>query len=182
MVRSIPLRSFSQIKPCSRCHGSGKIPNKICAICKGSGRVNGERSLELEILPGVQDNQIIKVKGMGEAGELGTPTGDLYVRIKVRQHPAFERRGDDLMVRKELNIFDLLLGKKIEVGTVSGGKLNVEIPTHFNLKEDLRIRGEGMPHFGSFGRGDLLVNFIMKAPKKLSPKGKEILEGLEKEE
>lgn len=174
--------SFSQIKPCSRCRGSGKIPNKICSTCRGSGRINGERSLELEILPGVQDNQIIKIKGMGEAGELGTPTGDLYVRIKVKLHPIFERRGDDLIIKKELNIFDLLLGKKIEVGTVSGGKLNVEIPAHFNLKEDLRIRGEGMPHFGSFGRGDLLVNFIMKAPKKLNPKAKEILEQLEREE
>ncbi len=172
--------SFSQVKACSRCRGSGKIPNKICGTCKGSGRLVGERSLELEILPGIQDSQIIKVKGMGEAGELGTPTGDLYVRIKVKLHPAFERRADDLVVRKELNIFDLLLGKKIEVGTVSGGKLNVEIPAHFNLKDDLRIHGEGMPHFGSFGRGDLLVNFIVKAPKKLSSRAKEILEDLEK--
>ncbi|MBI4086136.1 MAG: DnaJ domain-containing protein [Candidatus Liptonbacteria bacterium] len=170
--------SFSQIKPCGRCRGSGKIPNKMCAACKGSGRLSGERSVELEILPGVQNEQIIKVKGAGEAGELGTPTGDLYIRIRVKTHPAFERRGDDLVVKKELNVFDLLLGKKIEVGTVSGGKLSVEIPSHFNLKDDLRISGEGMPHFGSFGRGDLLVNFIIKAPKKLDARIKKVLEDL----
>ena len=174
--------SFSQIKPCSRCRGSGKIPNKVCSVCKGSGRLNGERSVELEILPGVQNEQIIKIKSAGEAGELGTPTGDLYIRVRVKPHPAFERRGDDLVVKKELNVFGLLLGKKIEVGTVSGGKLSVEIPAHFNLKEDLRISGEGMPHFGGFGRGDLLVNFIIKAPKKVSPKAKSVLEEVEREE
>ena len=73
---------------------------------------------------------------------------------------------------------DLLLGKKIEVSTISGGKMDFEIPANFNLKEDLRIGGEGMPHFGSFGRGDLLVNFIVKAPRKLDSKAKKLLEEL----
>ncbi|MBI4085606.1 MAG: molecular chaperone DnaJ [Candidatus Liptonbacteria bacterium] len=173
--------SFSQIKSCGRCRGSGKIPNKVCEKCKGSGRVNGERKIQVDILPGVQDSQIIKVKGVGEAGELGTPTGDLYVRIKTLPHSIFERRGDDLVVKKEIKVTDLLLGKKIEVPTISGGKMDFEIPAHFNLKEDLRINGEGMPHFGSFGRGDLLVSFIIKAPEKLSTKAKKLLEELGEE-
>ena len=174
--------TFSQVKTCGKCRGSGKIPNKICNTCKGSSRLNGERSVDLEIVPGVQENQIIKIKGAGEAGELGTPGGDLYVRIKIAPHSVFERRGDDLVAKKELNVLDLLMGKKIEVPTVSGGKLHVEIPAHFNLKEDLRISGEGMPHFGAFGRGDLLVNFIVKAPKKLDPKAKKLLEDLGQKE
>ncbi len=182
--------SFSQIKTCDRCRGSGKIPNKICRACSGSGRMRGERNVRIEILPGVQDNQIIKVKGAGEAGELGTPAGDLYVRLKIAPHSVFERRGDDLVVRKELKIVDLLLGKKIEVPTISGGKISVEIPAHFNLRDDLRIPGEGMPHlsagggsaFGGGNRGNLLVNFVIKAPKKLSHKAKKLLEELEKEE
>jgi len=174
--------SFSQVKPCGQCRGSGKIPNKVCKNCKGGGRIEGERAIQVDILPGVQDNQIIKIKGAGEAGELGTPTGDLYVRIRIMPHSVFERKGDDLIVRKEIKIMDLLLGKKIEVPTISGGKMDFEIPANFNLKEDLRIAGEGMPHFGSFGRGDLLVNFIVKAPKKLDPKAKKLLEELEGEE
>ncbi len=180
---------FSQIKSCGRCRGSGKIPNKACTVCKGSGRLNGERSLQLEILPGVQDNQIIKVRAAGEAGELGTSAGDLYIRVKVKPHSLFERRGDDLVVKKELSVIDLLLGKKIEVPTVSGGKFNVEIPPGFNLKDDLRVPGEGMPRFGDsigsapsgFGRGDLLLNFIVKAPKKPDPKARKILEEFERE-
>lgn len=170
--------SFSQIKSCGQCRGSGKIPNKICAACKGAGRVSGERNIQVDILPGIQDNQIIKIKGAGETGELGTPTGDLYVRVRVAPHPVFERKGDDLMVKKEIKLIDLMLGKKIDVPTVSGGKLDFEIPAGFNLKDDLRINGEGMPRFGSFGRGDLLVNFIIKAPKKVGAKGKKLLEEL----
>ncbi len=140
--------------------------------------VDGEK----EILPGIQDNQIIKVKGAGEAGERGTAVGDLYIRVKIAPHSGFERRGDDLVTRKELSVFDLLLGKKIAVPTIAGGKIHVEIPAHFNLKEDLRISGEGMPRFGNFGRGDLLVDFILKAPKKLDANARKILEDFEKKE
>src|SRR5258708_6111622 len=68
--------SFSQVKMCDKCRGSGKVPNKVCKTCKGTGRTSGERSVVVEILPGVQESQIIKIKGAGEAGELGTPAGD----------------------------------------------------------------------------------------------------------
>lgn len=174
--------NFSQLKVCDRCRGSGQIPNKICGVCRGSGRVAAEKEIKVDILPGVEDGQLIKIKGGGEAGEKGTAGGDLYVRVKVKPHPLFERRGNDLVVKKELKILDLLLGKKIEIPTISGGKINVEIPAHFNLKENLRISGEGMPRFGSYGRGDLLVSFTVRAPKKLSAKAKKILEELEGEE
>lgn len=174
--------SFSQVKTCGECHGSGKIPNAICHSCKGNGRVSGERRVQVDILPGIQDDQIIKIKGAGEAGERGTAVGDLYIRAKVKPHSAFERRGDDLVIRKEADVFDLLLGRRIEVPTISGGTIRVEIPAHFNLKDDMRIPGEGMPRFGGFGRGDLLVSFIVKAPKKLSAKTRKILEELEGED
>ncbi len=168
--------NISQVKTCTNCHGTGKIPNKMCSVCHGSGRVQGNRRVQVEILPGIQDNQIIKIKGAGEAGERAMPVGDLYIRVRIKPHSVFERRSDDLVVQKELLVLDLLLGKKLEVSTISGGKIHVEIPAHFNLKEDLRIPSEGMPHFGSFGRGDLLVSFIIKAPKKVSAKVKKLLE------
>lgn len=171
--------TLAQIKTCDKCHGSGQMPVKICNFCKGTGRAPKEREVSFEILPGVEDNQIIKIKGAGEAGERGRAAGDLYVRVRVKPHPVFERREDDLIVRKEIKVIDLLLGKKMEVPTVSGGKLHIEIPAHFNLKESLRVPGEGMPRFGSFGRGDLLVDFIIKAPKKISGKQKAILENFE---
>jgi len=174
--------AFSQVKACERCRGSGQVPDRVCSRCKGSGRVAAEREVKIEILPGVEDGQLIRVKGAGEAGERGTTVGDLYVKVKVRPHHSFERRGDDLIVKKELRVIDLLLGKKIEVPTIGGGKISVEIPAGFNLKDNLRIPAEGMPRFGAYGRGDLLVNFILKAPKKLSARTKKILEELEDSE
>lgn len=177
--------SFSQVKTCEKCHGSGEVPKKACSICKGSGRVEADRDIAVEILPGIEDNQIIKIKNGGEAGERGTATGDLYVRVHVKQHHLFERHGNDLIAPKELKVLDLLLGKKIDVSTISGGKILVEIPSGFNVKENLRIPGQGMPHFAgssfSGGRGDLLVSFIIKAPKKPSSKAKHLLEELEGE-
>ncbi len=168
--------SFSQIKTCSECRGTGQIPNKVCSVCEGKGAVPGERKVQVEILPGVENDQIIKVKGAGEAGERGTAAGDLYVRIRVKPHHSFRREGDDLVVRKEIGALDLLLGRKIEISTIGGGKIHAEVPAGFDLKENLRIPGEGMPRFGSFGRGDLLVDFMIKAPKKPGTKLKKLLE------
>ncbi len=170
--------NFSQVKTCTTCRGAGTIPNKMCTVCKGAGRKAGERAVKVELLSGIQDNQLIKVSSAGESGERGTATGDLYVRIKIKKHPYFERTGDDLVFKKELNVFGLLLGHKIEVPTIGGTKLHIEVPAHFNLKENLRIPGEGMPHFGSYGRGDLLVDFILKAPKKMDGKEAKTLEDL----
>ena len=181
--------SFAQVRACNTCKGFGQIPNKVCSICKGGGRVLGEHKLRVEILPGIQDNQTIKIKGGGEAGERGTGVGDLYVRVRIKPHHTFARRNDDLVVRKEVKVMDLLLGRKIEIPTISGGKIHVEIPAGFNLKEALKIPGEGMPRFsagggpasGWGGRGDLLVDLIIKAPKKPSGRMQKLLEDLEKE-
>lgn len=177
--------NFAQVKVCVKCHGAGEVPKKACGTCKGFGRVEADREVRVEILPGIEDNQLIKIKGMGEAGERAAAAGDLYVRVRVKPHHLFERHGANLVVAHELKVVDLLLGKKVEVPTIVGGGIAVEIPAHFNLKDNLRIAGEGMPHFGassSFGgRGDLLVNFVIKAPKKLSAKAKKLLEELEEE-
>lgn len=174
--------SFSQVKTCERCHGAGQIPKKPCAVCKGAGRVQSEREIKIEIVAGIDDGQLIKVKGMGEAGERGTASGDLYVRVRVKPSSVFERHGVDLVVRKELKLIDVLLGKTMQVPLVSGGSKNVEVPAGFNLKDNLRITGEGMPHIGSRSRGDMFVSFVIKAPKKPSAKEKELLEKLEKEQ
>lgn len=181
--------SFSQVKTCEKCHGVGEIPKKACPACRGVGRTEAEREVRVEILPGIEDGQLIKIRGMGEAGEHGTSAGDLYVRVRVKPHTTFQREGDDLIVSCELKVIDLLLGHKIEVPTIAGGKIAVEIPAGFNLKDNLCVAGEGMPKLGAHGaaastwfgarRGDLLVNFIIKAPKKIDSKLRKALEEME---
>lgn len=173
--------SFSQVKACTKCHGTGEVPKKPCSACKGAGRVESTREVQINIVAGIEDNQLIKVRGMGEAGERGTASGDLYVRVRVKPHQVFARHGADLVITQELKLIDVLLGKTIAVPVISGGTITVEIPAGFNLKENLRISGQGMPHIGSRSRGDLLVNFVIKAPKKPNAKVKELLEKLEEE-
>ncbi len=172
--------NFAQVRPCAKCHGTGEVPKKACGRCGGSGRVEDDREVKVDVLPGVEDGQLIKIKGMGEAGGRGTSAGDLYVRVRVKPHSVFERSGINLIVTRELKIMDLLLGKKVEVPTISGGTIRVAIPANFNLKENLRIPNEGMPRFGAAfgGRGDLYVNFIIKAPKELGAKAKKLLEDI----
>lgn len=176
--------TFSQVATCEKCHGTGEIPKKPCSVCHGSGRVEAARDVKVDLLPGIEDGQLIKIKGAGEAGERGTAAGDLYVRVRVKPHPIFERHGVNLIVSREANVIDLLLGKKIEVPTIEGKKIMVEVPAGFNLKENLRVPGEGMPHFGGSvfsagGRGDLYISFIIKAPKKLDGKARKALEEME---
>ena len=114
--------AFSQVRACEKCHGAGEIPKKACPVCRGVGRVISTRDIRIEILPGIEDGQLIKVKGMGEAGERGAAAGDLYVRMRVARHPVFARQGNDLIVRYELNILDLLAGRRIELPTIEGKK------------------------------------------------------------
>lgn len=179
--RSTFFGSFSQIKTCPKCQGSGQLPNKLCSQCRGSGRVLKEKELKVNIAQGVNDEQMIKLSKAGEAGERGAEAGDLYVRIKIAPHKNFERKGDDLFVKKEVNLLDVLLGSKIEIPTINGNKVYVELPADVSLKEKFRISGEGMTRFGGFGRGDLYVDWEIKTPKKLSSKAKKIIEDLKKE-
>jgi molecular chaperone DnaJ len=180
--RSTFFGNFSQVRPCDKCFGSGQIPRKICHECRGTGRVKSEREISFDVLAGVADGQIIKLANAGEAGERGAAAGDLYVHIRIKPHPIFERQGDDLLVSKEISVLDLLLGKKMEIPAIGGHKLTVEIPAGFNLKEKLRISSEGMPRFGGHARrGDLYVIFDIKMPEKLSAKAKKLLEDLRNE-
>ena len=179
--------SFSQVKKCDTCRGTGEVPKKTCHACKGSGRLQEDRTVAVDILAGIEDNQLIKIKGMGEAGERGTAAGDLYVRVRVASHHAFERQGADLFTVREVTPLDLLRIKKIEVPTISGGKLLVEIPAGWNLREPIRVKGEGMPHLSghsafSANRGDLYVHCIVRMPKKVSAKLKQMLDEFKDEQ
>lgn len=173
--------NFAQVKTCPKCAGVGQVPNKPCEHCKSAGRIITNREIIIEITPGVSDEQLIKIAKAGEAGERGAEAGDLYVRIKIAPHKVFERRGDDLVTKKQVDLVSVLLGEKIEILTIGGNKLHVEIPSGISLKDKLRIPGEGMTRFGGRGRGDLYVEWDIKTPKKVSPKVKKLLEDLKDE-
>jgi len=175
--------NFAQVQACDKCSGRGQVPNKPCAACKGKGRQSGTREVSLDVSPGVEDGQVIKLAGVGEAGEAQGSAGDLYVIVRVRPHSLFERKKTDLFLTQAVSLSDALLQREIKIKDISGEMFEVSIPSNFNLRERLKISGHGMPHFGSRSsmRGDLYISFEIKTPKHLSPKAKRLLEELDNE-
>lgn len=176
--------NFSQVKACGACFGRGSVPEKPCRKCNGRGRARGEREVAFTIPRGIEDGQVIKISGFGEAGEYGSRPGDLYVVVHVRPHAVFRRKKNDLYMEKTLKFTDAALGKKITLTDISGETFSVSLPPGFNLRETLRVPGRGMPRFNAASasrRGDLYVTFNVKTPKKLSERARKLLEELDKE-
>ena len=170
--------TFTKYTVCPECGGEGYRPEKFCNVCQGEGRVKGEEEMEIFIPPGVDNNQIIKISGKGDAGKRGGKAGDLYVRVFVKKHPIFERRGDDLYIEREISFSQAALGDEIEVPTLEEKKILLKVPAGTESGKILRISGKGIPHFSGYGRGNLYVKLIVKTPKKLTKKQKELLEKL----
>lgn len=166
---------FNQVRPCSKCGGNGNIPNEICKACSGTGRVSGSREVTIDLLPGIANGQIVKIQGVGETGERGAAAGDLYVRVKIKPHVRLTREGDDLLVSYEIDLVEALIKDEIMVQGIDGEKIRVSVPPGFDFKDSVIISGEGMPRFNSRGRGNLVVQFHMKKPKKINEKIKRAL-------
>ncbi len=170
--------NFSQVRACEKCHGTGEVPKRVCAACSGGGRIRGVRKVVIDIHPGVEGGQVLKVSGQGEAGERGAGDGDLYVRIGVKPHSLFRRVHDDLWVTKKVSAVDLLLGTPLEIPAIDGDVLRAEVPAGARIKEPVRLKGRGMPHFGRSGRGDMVVELDVELPKKLGSKARKLLQDL----
>ncbi|XOB41855.1 MAG: molecular chaperone DnaJ [Candidatus Nealsonbacteria bacterium] len=175
------LGSFTRFITCPECGGEGQRPQTPCNVCKGEGRVKGVEDIEIFIPAGIDTNQVIKIGGKGEAGRRGGKTGDLYVRILVKLHPIFKRKGDDLYISIPISFSQAALGAELEVLTLERTKILLKVPSGVESGKILRISGKGIPHFSGYGRGNLYVELIVKTPKRLTKKQKELLEKLKEE-
>ncbi len=173
--------SFTRWTVCPECKGEGYIPEKPCNVCKGEGRIKEEVEMRIRIPRGVDTGQIIKLRGKGEAGRKGGRPGDLYVKILVKRHPLFERRGDDLYISFPISFSQAALGDQIEIPTLEGKRIFLKVPAGTDSGKVFRISGKGVPHFSGYGRGNLYVELIVKTPKHLTRKQRELLEQLRKE-
>ena len=180
-VKRTFLGSFTRYTTCPECGGEGKRPEKPCNVCKGEGRVKDEEKIKIFIPAGVDTNQVIKVEGKGEAGKRGAKPGDLYVRIFVKSHPVFQRKGDDLYIGLQISFSQAALGDEIETQILDGSKILLKVPEGTESGKVLRISGKGITHFSGYGRGNLYVDLVVKTPKRLTKKQKELLEQLKKE-
>jgi len=180
-IKKTFLGSFTRWSICPECKGEGQRPEKSCNVCKGEGRINGQEKINISILAGVDSNQITKIIGKGEAGKKNGSSGDLYVRILVKKHKIFKRRGDDLFISLPVSFSQAVLGDEIEIPTLDGIKLSEKIPAGLESGTILKISKNGIPHFSSFGRGDLYVELIIQTPKNLTKKQKELLKELQEQ-
>jgi len=180
-VKRTILGSFNSIVSCPECMGEGKKPEKPCHICYGEGRIKDKETIKIFIPAGVDQNQLIKVERAGEQGKRGAKAGDLYIRISLKNHPVFERKGDDLLIKLLLNFSQLAAGDNVEIADLSGNKFILKIAPGSEPKKMLKLSGKGIPHFQGRGQGDLYVELNLKIPKKLSQKQRELLEKLREE-
>src|SRR3989338_3882412 len=172
------LGSFTKLHMCSTCRGTGRVPGTTRRLCRGAGVAQASEEITISVPAGINDGEIIKLVGKGEA-VAGGITGDLYVKIHVVPSKKFTRSGFDISTNLELSVTDGLLGAEKQVETLEG-ILRVQIPTGTASNSILRIRGKGIPRQRG-GRGDLLITVLIKPPRKLSKKAKELLEELKKE-
>lgn len=180
-IRRTVFGSFTRMGLCPECGGEGMRPEKPCNVCKGEGRVKQEETLTVVIPAGVDTNQILRVEGKGDAGKKKGPAGDLYIRIVVKKHPLFSRKGDDLTVKKDILFSQAVLGDEIEIPALEGSPVLLTVPPGLESGEVLRVKGKGIPHFSGLGRGDLYVELRVVTPKRLTKKQRELFEQLKKE-
>ena len=159
---------FVNVSTCPRCGGSGKTVDKLCAQCRGEGRERKDREISLTIPPGIDDGQQLRVAGEGEAGMRGGPSGDLYVLIRLKEHASFRREQDDLVHLLRVSPAQAALGDEVTVPTIEGGDAKVRVPPGAQHGQMVRLRGKGVPHLGSSGRGDQLVYLDIVVPRALT--------------
>jgi len=173
---SRPL-SFELDEPCPACGGSGHVNRKPCPQCHGGGWAKSRRNLEVKIPAGVDTGSRIRVAGEGAGGVQGGGRGDIYLRITVRPDPRFERKADDLYVTLPVPAPDAALGTEVSVPTLKG-QVSMKIPPETSSGRTFRLPGYGMPHLKGGGTGDEYVQVQLTIPSGLSPKERELYQGL----
>src|SRR3954454_1291119 len=169
---------FALQQPCPRCRGMGSIVETPCATCHGSGRERRTKRYTVTIPAGVRDGTRIKLKGKGEAGYGGAPSGDLYVITRVEPSKVYERRGDDLIVVVPVPYSTATLGGKVEVPTPDGA-VQLSVPSGTEDGKLLRIKGRGAPRLNGSSQGDVLARIKIQVPKRVNKKQRELLEALQ---
>ncbi|MGA9964944.1 MAG: molecular chaperone DnaJ [Terriglobales bacterium] len=169
---------FSMARTCPSCQGAGSVITDPCLKCKGSGRVLRQKTVDAKVPAGVEDGTRIRFSGLGEAGAHGGPAGDLYVVLHVKEHPFFEREGNDLHCVIPISFGQAALGTEIRVPTLEG-EHTLKVPDGTQSGTTMRIRGKGVPVLNGHGKGDLFVEVRVQTPGRLNKRQRELLQELE---
>lgn len=178
-TRNSPLGAFTSVRTCPSCEGAGKTPKERCATCSGHGILRKEEEVKLDIPRGMDNGEMIRMPGRGEAIKNGAP-GDLYIKVHVKPHPLFRKEGANILMQLPIKLTDALLGTSVSITTIDDKTLEVKVPAMSKTEETLRLRGKGVV-YPEGGAGDLLIHVSVTLPKKLSGKAKKAIEDLRSE-
>lgn len=176
-TRQSIMGSFTTVRECSVCAGRGTTPKDVCNTCKGAGVMRSPEQVDITIPAGIENGEMIRMTGRGEAVQGGTP-GDLYVKIHTERHATIIREGNNLISVLNVKLSDALLGSDYNVVTLDGN-VSIKIPEGIKHGELLRVKGKGVPQ--GRDRGDFLVKVSIDIPQKLSRKAKKLVEELREE-
>ncbi|MBI4682741.1 MAG: molecular chaperone DnaJ [Nitrospirae bacterium] len=170
---------FKLSQPCPACRGRGKVISKACSACRGSGSNAANDTIKVNIPPGADTGSRVKLRGMGSAGAMGGPAGDLYIELSVKPHSIFKRDGNNIYVDVPVTVVEATLGGKINVPTLDG-TVTMTLPPGTDSGKKFKLKGKGMPHRKTSVRGDEFAVIKIIVPKKVTNKTKEALEEIEK--
>ncbi len=173
-VRQSILGQVVTASPCPRCRGTGEMIESPCKDCRGEGRRTEERTYMVEVPAGVDGGSTLRLTGRGPAAPRGGPPGDLYVHLAVEPHPRFQRSGYDLVSVQHVTMAQASLGTHLEFETLDGSEILV-IPAGTQNGRVFRLKGRGVPHLNSRGRGDVVVQVVVNTPTSLTAEQEELL-------
>ncbi len=170
---------FVSVSPCPTCAGEGMVVLEPCEVCRGDGRVRGERTVAVEIPPGVAANNYLTLRGQGAAGPRNGPNGDLLVMLDIKEDDRFVRQGNDLVYELLLSFSQSALGGEFHVPTPYGEE-RVRVPAGTQTDTVLRLKGKGLPALGQPGTGDLMIRVHVWTPEKLTEEQERLFRELAK--
>lgn len=178
--RNTPFGSFTSVTTCDKCHGEGRIIESPCPTCNGAGKVRRKRVVSINIPAGVDSNNTIPLRGEGEPGTKGGPSGDLYVQIKVTPSKIFKREGVDIICEVPISFIKATLGGDITIPTLEGDQKHT-IAEGTQPGTVVKLKGKGIQRIRGTGRGDLYIQLNVEIPKKLNEKQRELMTKLAQE-
>ncbi|MFK8101513.1 MAG: molecular chaperone DnaJ [Saprospiraceae bacterium] len=178
-IKSTFLGQMQTTTACPTCSGSGQMITAKCSTCKGAGTSYGQDTIEIEIPAGVEKGMQLSMRGKGNSGVNGGPSGDLLISIEELPHDTLQRDGMNLIYELFINFADAALGITVEVPTIDG-LVKVKIPSGTQSGKMFRLKGKGLPSVQSYGRGDQLIHANIWTPKKLTDEERKMMERLQK--
>jgi len=173
-VFNTPMGSIRQVIPCTTCDGIGLKYKTPCTSCKSTGLKSVEETIEINVPSGVQEGMTFIMSGKGHAIKGGI-TGDLHINVMELPHKLYTRSGSDLKMNLKLTYSQLVLGDKVDIDTIEGGKIRVTIPEHSDVGTNLKVQNKGLKPYGKDNRGDMMINLAISIPKQISETTREML-------